>query len=161
MDLADVGTVAVVDVTANEVARAHEPFPGIRPTTFVNASSAFFAAVSVLASSADVQSSDARTVHLSMTSRRRPPSWNGTQSARLTWSVRHAAIGIRTTRHGRARGPGGNTQRELAHTARAPQGFSSYLRLLDTVASQSIGRPPVTGTRAPDTKLASSDASRT
>lgn len=64
MDLADVGTVAVVDVAANEVARAHEPFPGIRPTTFVNASSAFFAAVSVLASSADVQCSDARTVHL-------------------------------------------------------------------------------------------------
>ena len=46
-------------------------------------------------------------------------------------------------------------------TARAPHGFSSYPRLLDTVASQSIGRPPVTATRAPDTKLASSDASRT
>jgi hypothetical protein len=49
----------------------------------------------------------------------------------------------------------------VRHTARAPHGFSSYLRLLDTAASQSIGRPPVTATRAPDTKLASSDASRT
>jgi hypothetical protein len=49
----------------------------------------------------------------------------------------------------------------VRHTARAPQGSSSYLLLLDTAASQSIGRPPVTGTRAPDTKLASSDASRT
>jgi hypothetical protein len=46
-------------------------------------------------------------------------------------------------------------------TARAPHGFSSYLRSLGVAASQSIGRPPVTATRAPDTKLASSDASRT
>jgi hypothetical protein len=46
-------------------------------------------------------------------------------------------------------------------TARAPHGFSSYLRSLGVAASQSIGRPPVTATRAPDTKLASSEASRT
>lgn len=45
--------------------------------------------------------------------------------------------------------------------ARAPHGFSSFLRSLGVPASQSIGRPPVTATRAPDTKLASSDASMT
>src|SRR5689334_342099 len=46
-------------------------------------------------------------------------------------------------------------------TARTPYGFSSYLRSLGVAASQSIGRPTVTAMRAPDTKLASSDASMT
>jgi len=49
----------------------------------------------------------------------------------------------------------------VRRNARAPHGFSSYLRSLGVPASQSIGRPPVTAIRAPDTKLASSDASKT
>ena len=49
----------------------------------------------------------------------------------------------------------------VRRNARAPHGFSSYLRSLGRPARQSIGRPPVTATRAPDTKLASSDASMT
>src|SRR4029079_19546511 len=37
-------------------------------------------------------------------------------------------------------------------TARAPHGFSSYLRSLGVAASQSIGRPPGTATRPPGTQ---------